>query len=467
MREARSDSRPLNAGTSRLGLSAVSLGTLGQADSSVNIAFPAITAWFQLDIAAIQWLVIAYLLPMSSFVLAFGKLGDLYGHRRIFMIGTLLSLVAHTLSGLAPSYDWLLCLRMFQGIGFGMILGSGPALATFFVHEDQRSHALAMYTMVFGAGMALGPAIGGLLVDQWGWQTVFWYRAPLAAITLALLAAAPESLQAVRQPKLDIVGALLLAASLGSLLLILNALQQASIDLAFVMALLLVFGGASTGFVCQEIRAPEPIIRLSVFRDVDITLLQASSIMINFAGFAVLLLFPFYLAMETDLSLSVAGLVLATSPLGTAMAGLMGTRLALTIGLKRLTSLGPYLTAFGLLAIGLLAPHSTIVVMVIPMFLIGVGLGLFQFAFTDRIVAAMPSGDRGVAGSLFMVTRLLGTVAGASCMSSLLNALMTSDPGDETGRAAMSFVAAFQITFVLVGTALIASHLVMSVFRRI
>lgn len=107
-----------------LGLWAVGLGTLGQVDSSVNIAFPAIVAWFGIDISAVQWLVIAYLLPMSSLVLIFGKLGDLYGHRRIFALGLLVSIVAHSLSGLAPDYDLLLLLRVLQGIGFGLIVAS-------------------------------------------------------------------------------------------------------------------------------------------------------------------------------------------------------------------------------------------------------------------------------------------------------------------------------------------------------
>lgn len=450
----------------RLGLWAVGLGTLGQADSSVNIAFPAITAWFAIDVAAIQWLVIAYLLPMSCFVLVFGKLGDLFGHQRIFMIGTLLSLVAHALSGLSPDYNSLLFLRAFQGLGFGMILGSGPALATFLADEDQRSRVLSMYTMVFGAGMALGPAIGGLLVDSWGWQAVFWYRAPLAAITLLLLLAVAEPTQTRRQPKLDIAGALLLAASLGSLLLILSLLQRSVIDWAFVMALSFVLGVSSLGFIYQESRAPEPIIRLDVFRTADIACLQVSSIVVNFGGFAVLLLLPFYLARETDLSVSVAGLVLAMSPLGTAIAGLAGTWLASRTGLRRLTMIGPYLTALGLIAIGILSSKFSILLMVPPMFVLGAGLGLFQFAFTDRTIAAMPSGDRGVAGSLFMVTRLLGTVAGASCMSSLLGALMAGGFAGDAAFAPMSFLDAFQTTFLMVGILLITANLLLAYFSR-
>ncbi|MGH1483029.1 MAG: MFS transporter [Geminicoccales bacterium] len=450
----------------KLGLWAVGIGTLGQVDSSVNIAFPAITAWFEIDVGAVQWLVIAYLLPMSGFVLVSGRLGDLYGHRRIFMVGMLVSLLAHLLSGLAPSYGSLLCLRVFQGLGFGLILGSGPALATFLVDEDLRSRVLSMYTMTFGAGMAVGPIIGGLLIDTWGWQAVFWYRAPLAAIAFLLLMVVADQTRAERVPKLDIAGAVLLVLSLGGLLFTLNLLQRSTINWPLVIALLLGFVACFSGFIYQENRAPDPIIRLAVFRNVDIALLQISSIAINFAGFAILLLFPFYLASQTELSLSVAGVVLAMSPLGMAVAGLMGTGLISKMSPTQLTLASPFLTVVGLITIGVLPPTLSILFMIPPMFAAGVGLGLFQFAFTDRAIAAMPRGDRGVAGSLFMVTRLVGTVAGASGISWLFQALTEGGMGPGIALAPGDFLAAFQMTFIVVGSVLFAVSMPIALFSR-
>ena len=403
---------------------------------------------------------------MSGFVLVFGKLGDLYGHRQIFMVGMLVSLLAHILSSLAPSYGSLLCLRVLQGLGFGMILGSGPALATFLVDDGVRTRVLSMYTMTFGAGMAAGPIIGGLVIDIWGWQAVFWYRAPLAAIAFLLLVVVPDPTQAKRHPKLDIAGALLLVASLGSLLLVLNLLQQATISWPLVVVLLLSLGACFAGFVYQESRAPEPIIRLAVFRNVDIALLQIASIATNFAGFAVLLLFPFYLADETELSLAAAGVILAMSPLGMAVAGLMGTWLVSKASPTQLTLASPFLTATGLIAIGVLPPTLSILCMIPPMFAVGAGLGLFQFAFTERAIAAMPRGDRGVAGSLFMVTRLVGTVAGASGISWLFQVLTEGGMGPGIAPAPGDFLAAFQMTFVAVGGALFIVSVPIALFSR-
>ena len=466
LRLEKASDRQSTSWRAKLGLWAVGIGTLGQVDSSVNIAFPAITAWFEIDVTAIQWLVIAYLLPMSGFVLVFGKLGDLYGHRRIFMIGMLLSMLAHILSGFAPTYGSLLCLRVLQGLGFGLILGSGPALATFIVDEQDRSRVLSIYTMTFGAGMAAGPVIGGLVIDIWGWQAVFWYRAPLAAIAFFLLMAVPTQAQAARYPKLDIAGALLLVLSIGSLLLILSLLQRSTINWPLVAALSLGFAICLSGFILQEARAPEPIVRLAVFRHLDIALLQIASIAINFAGFAVLLLFPFYLDGKTGLSLSIAGMVLAMSPLGMAIAGLMGAWLLSKVSPKQLTLASPFLTAAGLITIGLLSSTLSIPLMIPPMFAVGVGLGLFQFAFTDRAVAAMPRSDRGVAGSLFMVTRLVGTVAGASGISWLFQALSEGGMGPGIAPAHGDFLVAFQTTFIVVGSALFAISIPIALFGR-
>jgi MFS family permease len=410
--------------------------------------------------------VIAYLLPMSGFVLVFGKLGDLYGHRRIFMIGMWLSMLAHTLSGFAPTYGALLCLRVLQGLGFGLILGSGPALATFLVDEQHRSRVLSIYAMTFGAGMAAGPVIGGLVIDVWGWQAVFWYRAPLAAIAFVLSMIVPAQTQAGRHRKLDIAGAVLLVLSIASFLLILNLLQRPMINWPIVAALSLGFAICLLGFILQESRAPEPIIRIGIFRNLDIALLQIASIAINFAGFAILLLFPFYLAGETDLSLSIAGMVLAMSPLGMAVAGLMGTWLVSRVSPKQLTLASPFLTAMGLIAIGLLSPTLSIPLMIPPMFAVGVGLGLFQLAFTDRTVAAMSRSDRGVAGSLFMVTRLVGTVAGASGISWLFQALSEGAIGPGITPVHGDVLTAFQMTFIIVGGVLFAVSIPVALFSR-
>src|SRR5690348_10093827 len=149
----------------------VGLGTsVVPLDSAVNIGFPAIVAHFGLPIPMIQWVVIAYVLTQTALMLTFGRVGDMLGYRRIFLFGTGVSAVAFLGCALAPSYAALLLARIVQGIGAGLILSCGPALATSLFPEAMRSRILGTYMMMFGIGFALGPAVFGVLVDAFGWS---------------------------------------------------------------------------------------------------------------------------------------------------------------------------------------------------------------------------------------------------------------------------------------------------------
>src|SRR5207248_6403814 len=148
-----------------LGISVVPL------DTAVNIAFPDITRSFGLPIAMIQWVIICYVLTHAGLMLALGRAGDIWGHARVFRTGLLWSAAAFVLCAAAPSFGWLLLSRFLQGIGAGLIISCAPALVTALYPEARRSHALAIFTLMFALGSALGPVIGVALVAQYGWSS--------------------------------------------------------------------------------------------------------------------------------------------------------------------------------------------------------------------------------------------------------------------------------------------------------
>ena len=163
-----------------LRLTMIGLGTsVVPLDSAVNIAFPDITGSFGLPIEMIQWVVICYVLTHASLMLAFGRLGDVFGYGRVFRAGLLWNGAAFLFCAAAPSFGWLLFCRFLQGIGAALILSCAPALVTGLFPEDRRSRALAMFTMMHALGSAGGPLLGGLLIDFWGWPSVFWFRSPI------------------------------------------------------------------------------------------------------------------------------------------------------------------------------------------------------------------------------------------------------------------------------------------------
>ncbi|MEA2770467.1 MAG: hypothetical protein QOD93_3429, partial [Acetobacteraceae bacterium] len=158
----------------------VGLGTLVvPLDSAVNIDFPAIVVHFGLPIPMIQWIVISYVLTQTSLMLSFGRIGDMLGYRRVFLCGTAISTLAFIACALSPTYAALLVARVAQGIGAGLILSCGPALATSLFPEAMRTQVLARYMMMFAVGSALGPSVFGSLVERFGWSAVFGFRAPI------------------------------------------------------------------------------------------------------------------------------------------------------------------------------------------------------------------------------------------------------------------------------------------------
>src|SRR5581483_5994059 len=126
-------------------------------------------------------------------MLAFGRIGDLFGHARVFRLGLAWSALAYLLCGTASGFAWLVVCRVLQGVGAALVLSCGIALITGLQAEARRSRMIGLYGMMFAIGSTLGPLLGGVLVERWGWPAVFWFRAPLALLALALLRGLPSA----------------------------------------------------------------------------------------------------------------------------------------------------------------------------------------------------------------------------------------------------------------------------------
>jgi MFS family permease len=383
----------------------------------------------------IQWVVIAYVLTQTSLMLSFGRIGDMLGYRRVFLFGTGFSALAFVACALAPSYAALLAARVAQGIGAGLILSCGPALATSLFPEAMRTRILAHYMMMFGIGSALGPSVFGVLVDRFGWSAVFSFRAPIALAAFLLAWTLPRPARGQREP-FDAAGGALLALALSFLLLALNRLHAPGVDTALFVVL------AGVGFVLfyrQERRFPQPIIDFRYFRDAGFTMINVMNALINLSAFSIMLLAPFYLSRIPGLSLPQAGLILAASPFGIILAAPIAGRLATGYKPRLIALLGCALSAAGLVGISLSGTSPDILILALSMAVQGFGLGLFQVAYFDIITEALPARNRGIAGALGMATRTIGTVTGATVLMLIFQALQSLGTD--------GFMTAFQVTF--------------------
>jgi MFS family permease len=447
-----------------LGLLVVGLGVAGvPLDTSVNIAFPDITATFGLQVRTIQWIVICYVLTYTSLMLVFGKLGDLLGYRRMFQLGLVVSAGAFVLCALAPAFGWLLAARILQGIGAALTLSCAPALATSLYDESARARALAAYAGLFSVAWALGPLAGGVLVDRWGWSAVFWFRAPVALLALLMSWILPAP-KVETQRRFDWLGAGLLAFWINALLLTLALAQMPDGSVLAPLVLGIAGLNALVVFVLHQSSFGEPILRPSLFADLDFTLLNVMSLAVNLVGFAVLLLVPYHLSRIVHLSATAGGAVLAINAAGMMLGSALAGRLGGGTRQRRNALAGTILVIGGTVAIGASADPAALGVMCAALLCQGVGLGLFQVAYTDIVTATLPLRDRGVAGSLAMVTRTLGTVASATLLSALFQ--KTQQAALSHGLAAGdAFLRGFRAVFFAAAVFLLAA-LVASFVRR-
>lgn len=396
----------------------IGLGTLvAPLDSAVNIAFPSITSAFDIPVRDIQWVITMFGLAQTSLTLVFGKVGDRHGHQRVFVAGLMVSALALILCATAASYPALVLMRVLQGVGAGLVMACGPALISFAMPPDQRRRALAIYTILIGLGMCIGPLIGGLLVQLAGWPAVYWFRVPIALIALLLLRDLRgledhADLQAARalartQP-FDRSGALMLVLALALSVFVIVQLRDPALGHGSILLAVVVVVSAFAYLYQRGDRVANPVIRLRYFADRRFRDLQIAAIVIQALTFSLLLLVPYRLALWPGLSLAGSGVVLALFPAGAMLAGVLSTRLTRRISSTQLVWSGMSIAGFGLLACAGFSTSGWLLPTALAMLLTGIGLGLFQVGHLDATVSAMPVGERGVAGSLVSVGRVLG-----------------------------------------------------------
>ena len=331
-------------------------------DSTMNIAFPAIAAAYAAPPERVRWVIICYVLVYAITALAGGALADRIGHGRVFRVGVILSVVSFVLGGAAPSFGWLLVARIVQGLGGGCVYGTAPGLVTLGVPAAQRGRALGFLGAGMGLGLTLGPLIAGVLVDAFGWRSIFHLRVPLGLGVLAWAWAIMPSAPAARAPRLV---------------------------------------------------APRDLVRRPVL------LAGALSFVANAGSFAIWLLAPFYLVTARGMDASIAGLLFMLTPLGTTLAAPLAGRLGDRGGPAVPVVAGLALQAAGLTLLSRADPASPVALVAPALFAAGFGLGMFQVPNMAVVMAEFPTAQQGAAGGFTFLARTLGIVAGVLGLAQL------------------------------------------------
>lgn len=402
-----------------LALFIVGLGaSIAPLDFSVNVAFPAITQAFALDTQDIRWIPLSYVLTYGVLVIGFGALGDRIGHLRVFRLGLLLAIVALTLCAIAPSYLWLVCARVLQGISMALTLSCAPALVTFLYAEQERTRALSAYGSMTSIASLIAPLAGGLSIAMMGWPGVYWFRVPLALLALMALPFIQARLR--HRP-----------ATISK-----NQHQ------------------ASTLFLLFDIFKASP----------QFIWINGISMAVQMASFTIPLLAPYYLSLVAQWGPGESGTILAVWASGTLIGSALAARLSLAIGTNRAALLAGWLCAAGLLLSWLWSLEIVLPLILAAVFVHGTGLGLFQVSYSDWVVRTLPIHARGVAGGLTVLTRTIGVVSAALLWLWLLEQTRLQALDDGLS-AASAFLRGFHF-ICLLSAALITSVLLASSFVR-
>jgi EmrB/QacA subfamily drug resistance transporter len=391
----------LRLGTTR-GRGAVLASTMASGmafldNTVVNVALPHIGADFHADLAGLQWTVNAYTLALASLVLLGGALGDRLGRRRIFLIGVVWFTVASVLCGLAPGVGALVAARALQGCGAALLTPASLALLQSSFVDSDRARAIGAWSGLSGVATAIGPFVGGWLIDALSWRWIFFLNVPLAVVAvLAALAWVPESRAGGRPARFDVAGAVLGAVGLAGTAYALigrggRALPAAAVGVAAFVAFILV----------ERRRGEGAMLPLTLFGRRQFSVINVVTLFV-YAGLGGL---TFFLIVELQVVAGFSALLAGVSLLpvtvlllaGSARAGALSAR----IGPRWPLTAGGLLAAGGVLLMQLVGPHTRYWVDVLPAaFLLGTGMTLVVAPLTAAVLAAAPTGQAGAASGV-------------------------------------------------------------------
>ncbi|MEI6777971.1 MAG: MFS transporter [Chloroflexales bacterium] len=396
-------------------LTAVGSGTLlSTIDGSiVNISLNTLVAAFDSNLNVVEWVVLSYLLTITCMLLLMGRLGDMFGKRRVYVAGFVIFTLASALCGISPNIGTLIGFRVVQAVGAAMIQSTGSALLVTAFPPSERGTALGASGSFVALGILLGPALGGVLLRYVGWESIFYVNVPVGilGIWLSLRYLASDAKSAHGQI-FDVGGALLLMASIFGLLLALTEGPNWGWGDSRVLMLVGLFALAGAGFIAWELRFPQPMINLRIFRNAAFSLnLLAGFIM--FIGMAFnLLLTPLFFQLVYKYELQQAGLLLMALPLTLSLTSPISGRLSDRVGARVLTIGGLICVAIGLGGLSMTSADTPVIQMIIFLLVVGAGIGLFQSPNNSTVFGSAPPEVLGVAGGLLAVMRNLGQTAG-------------------------------------------------------
>lgn len=428
-----------------------SLGT-----SSANVALPALADAFGVSFQAVQWVVLAYLLAITTLIVSVGRLGDIVGRRRLLGAGIALFTTASALCSLTPGFALLVAARAAQGIGAAIMMALTMAFVGEAVAKERTGSAMGMLGTMSAIGTALGPSLGGALLAGPGWRAIFFVNVPLGLVALVLThryLPADRNLDGGERPRFDVAGTLLLAFSLGAYALAMTVGRGSFGTLN--VALLSVAAVGLALFLLVETRVASPLIRPAMLRDPVLSRGLSANALVSTVMMATLVVGPFYLSRGLGLDAAMVGLVLSVGPVISALGGVVAGRIVDRLGAGSVITVGLAAMVSGCAALVLLPWLFGVAGYVAAIAVLTPGYQLFQAANNTAVMADVSADRRGVVSGLLNLSRNLGLVTGASVMGAVFAAAVAAS--DMAGAAPAAVAWGMEVTFAVAGLLTVAA----------
>lgn len=443
-------------------LAALSLPMLmASLDTSIaNTALPTLAHAFGASFAAAQWIVLTYLLAITTLLVSAGRLGDRFGRKRLLLLGVTIFTAASLVCGAASDLAVLLAARGAQGLGAALMLALSLALVGDSVPREHSGRAMGVLGTMSAIGTAFGPALGGLLVAAFGWRALFLVNVPVGVLNLALVARAlPADRTAPADVRvgLDPAGTALLAATLAAYALAMTLERAGAGTLRLAMLVVALAGAAA--FALVESRVSEPLVRVAMFRDPSLRAGLASGALVSTVIMSTLVVGPFHLSRALGLPAALVGVLLSIGPAVVALSGVPAGRLTDRFGSRRTSAAGLGVMLAGSTALALLPASLGAAGYVLPIVVLTAGYALFQTANNTAVMTGVRAEERGTVSGLLQLSRNLGLVTGASAMGAVF---ALGAGGHDVTHALPRAVAAGMRTTFAVAAALLLSALTIS-----
>jgi len=413
--------------------------------SIVNVALPLMVTELNSPFSTVQWVVLAYLLTVTTLMLSIGRLADIFGKKALYVGGFIVFTIGSVLCGVSPNVAMLIACRVLQAFGAVMLMALGTAIITEAFPSEERGRALGISGLTVSLGIIAGPTIGGIILQTLSWHWIFFVNLPVGIIgTWMVLRYVPDLRPQGRQ-RFDFPGAVMLFVSLMAFLVALTIGQDNGFITLPVLLLLAGWLVSMAVFVLIELKSAQPMVELRLFRNALFSVNLITGFMTFVASSGILLLMPFYLENVLKLDPESAGLLMAVSPLMVGIIAPISGSLSDRFGTRPMTAIGLGFILVSYITISTLTVFTTPLGYALRYLVMGIGVGMFQSPNNSAVMGAVPRERLGVASSLLSITRTMGQVVGIATLGALWASRVNAQTGELLAGGTTNAPAAVQV----------------------